>query len=59
MLYLAPKGRTSLLDAVYLASTKCATLGNARRALIIISDGGDNRSRYTEKELKTLVKKRM
>jgi Ca-activated chloride channel family protein len=27
-----------------------------RRALVIISDGGDNRSRYTEKAVKSLIK---
>jgi Ca-activated chloride channel homolog len=27
-----------------------------RKALVIISDGGDNRSRYTEKEVKSLIK---
>jgi len=56
MLYIAPKGRTSLLDAVYLGIQKMRNARYARRALMIISDGGDNRSRYTEKEVKTLVK---
>jgi Ca-activated chloride channel family protein len=56
LLYLAPKGRTSLLDAVYLGITKMRNARYERRALMIISDGGDNRSRYTESELKSLVK---
>ncbi len=29
---------------------------NARKALLIISDGGDNSSRYTESEIKNLVR---
>ena len=56
MLYVTPKGRTSLLDAVYLGIKKMRDAHYARRALMIISDGGDNRSRYTEKELRSLVK---
>jgi Ca-activated chloride channel family protein len=56
MMYIAPKGRTSLLDAVYLGIHKMRDARYARRALMVISDGGDNRSRYTENELKSLVK---
>ena len=29
---------------------------NAKKALLIISDGGDNHSRYTENEIKSIVK---
>ncbi|HSS96806.1 MAG TPA: VWA domain-containing protein [Terriglobales bacterium] len=56
MLYMTPKGHTSLLDAVYLGVKKMHEARYARRALMIISDGGDNRSRYTEKDLRSLVK---
>jgi Ca-activated chloride channel homolog len=56
LLYIAAKGRTALLDAVYLGIEKMARARYARKALLIISDGGDNSSRYTEKELKNLVK---
>jgi len=56
MAYIAPKGRTSLLDAVYLGIQKMRSARYARRALMVISDGGDNRSRYTEKDVTTLVK---
>ena len=51
-----PKGRTALLDAVYLALSKMRHARNSKRALLIISDGGDNHSRYTEKEVEALVK---
>lgn len=50
------KGRTALLDAVYLALHTMKKAHNARKALLIISDGGDNSSRYTESEIKNLVR---
>jgi Ca-activated chloride channel family protein len=50
------KGRTALLDAVYLGLHTMKKGHNARKALLIISDGGDNSSRYTESEVKNLVR---
>jgi VWFA-related protein len=50
------KGRTALLDAVYLALHEMKKARNPRKALLLISDGGDNNSRYTETEIKNLVK---
>ncbi|MDQ2898170.1 MAG: VWA domain-containing protein [Acidobacteriota bacterium] len=50
------KGRTALLDGVYLALHQMKKGHNARKALLIISDGGDNSSRYTESEIKNLVR---
>jgi len=50
------KGRTALLDAVYLAISKMKEAGNTKKALLVISDGGDNSSRYTEREIKRLVR---
>jgi VWFA-related protein len=50
------KGRTALLDAVYLGLHEMKRATNPRKALLIISDGGDNNSRYTENEIKSLVK---
>jgi Ca-activated chloride channel homolog len=49
-------GRTALLDAIYLGLHKMRQAKQPRRALLIISDGGDNRSRYTEHEVTSLVK---
>ena len=49
------KGRTALLDAVYMALHTMKKAKNPRKALLIISDGGDNSSRYTESEIKNLV----
>ena len=50
------KGRTALLDGVYLALHQMKKAHNPRKALLIISDGGDNSSRYTESEIKNLVR---
>ncbi len=50
------KGKTALLDAVYLGLHEMKHANNPRKALIIISDGGDNNSRYTETEIKNLVR---
>jgi Ca-activated chloride channel family protein len=50
------KGRTALLDGVYMALHKMKKARNPRKALLIISDGGDNSSRYTETEIKKLVR---
>ena len=56
LIYTVPKGRTALLDAVYLGITKMRDAKHSRKALLIISDGGDNRSRYTDSEIKSLVR---
>ena len=50
------KGRTALLDGVRLALTHMKKARNPRKALVVLSDGGDNSSRYTESELKNLVR---
>jgi VWFA-related protein len=49
-------GRTALLDAIYLALNRMKEAKNTKKALLVISDGGDNSSRYTEREIKRLVK---
>ena len=56
MLMVNPKGRTALLDAIYMGLSKMHRARHQKRALLIISDGGDNHSRYTESEIKGLVK---
>ncbi|HEX4167892.1 MAG TPA: VWA domain-containing protein [Bryobacteraceae bacterium] len=50
------KGRTALLDSVYLAMHEMKKAKNPRKAVLIISDGGDNASRYTETEIKNAVR---
>ena len=50
------KGDTALLDAIYLGLSEMRTARNAKRALLIISDGGDNHSRYRENDIKRLAR---
>jgi Ca-activated chloride channel homolog len=50
------KGSTALLDAIYLGLSEMRTARNAKRALLIISDGGDNHSRYRENDIKRLAR---
>jgi Ca-activated chloride channel family protein len=56
LLFTRPKGRTALLDAIYLGLTQMREAKYPRKAILIISDGGDNHSRYTEGEIKLAVK---
>ncbi len=56
LLFARPKGSTALLDALYLGMNRMKEAKYARKALLIISDGGDNHSRYTEREVKTRIK---
>jgi Ca-activated chloride channel homolog len=56
MMMLKPEKRTALIDAVYLGVDKLKDAKYDRKALLIISDGGDNRSRYTEGELRRVVR---
>jgi Ca-activated chloride channel family protein len=56
LVYTVPKGRTALLDAIYLGINKMRQAKYPKRALLIVSDGGDNHSRYTESEIKSVVK---
>jgi Ca-activated chloride channel family protein len=53
---MKPERRTALIDAVYLGIHKLKDAKYDRKALLIISDGGDNRSRYTEGELRRAVR---
>lgn len=48
-------GRTSLLDAVQLGLQQEKKAQNVRKAIVILSDGGDNHSRATEKEIRKAV----
>jgi Ca-activated chloride channel family protein len=48
--------RTALLDAIYYGVNKMKQARYDRKAILIVSDGGDNRSRYTENEVRNLVR---
>ena len=56
MMLTMSRGRTALLDAIYLGLSQMRGAHNAKRALLIISDGGDNHSRYEESDIRRLVK---
>lgn len=49
-------GQTALLDAIYYGLDKVAHGHYPRKALLVISDGGDNHSRYTERDVKEYIK---
>lgn len=51
-----PKGRTALYDAIYMGLEKIKNAGNDKKALIVITDGEDNSSRYTFSEVKEFAK---
>jgi Ca-activated chloride channel family protein len=48
--------RTALLDAIYYGIAKMKDARHERKALLVVSDGGDNRSRYTEGEVRSQVR---
>ena len=50
-----PFGRTSLFDAIHLALDVMKTAHHDRKILVIVSDGGDNRSRATFKSIRNDV----
>jgi Ca-activated chloride channel homolog len=56
LVYAQPKGRTALMDAIYMGLHQMKKAHQEKKALLIISDGGDNHSRYTENEIKSMVK---
>src|SRR5215510_7389141 len=51
-----PKGQTALYDAAYLGIEKVKQGRHSRNAILLISDGQDNSSRYTYGELRKLLK---
>lgn len=53
--HIKPSGQTSLLDAVYLGLAQMKRARNQRRALVLFSDGGDNMSRHTVREVRNAL----
>lgn len=56
MIFIRSHGRTALIDAIYLALNEMRQAQHARKAILILSDGGDNSSRYSYHELRNLVR---
>ena len=52
LLFTHTKGSTALLDAVFLGLHEIKKSNKKRKALVVISDGGENNSRYTSSEIK-------
>ncbi len=53
---LQGKGRTAIYDAVYAGLQKITEAHNDKKALIVITDGEDNSSRYTFSDVKEMAK---
>jgi VWFA-related protein len=49
-------GSTALLDAILLALHEMKKSKKNKKALLVISDGGDNHSRYTQAEVENVVR---
>src|SRR5262249_39520477 len=58
LLFTPAKGLTPLFDAVYLGLDKMKSASNKRRALLLITDGEDNHSRYSFADIKEFAKER-
>jgi Ca-activated chloride channel homolog len=53
---IEPGGPTAMLDAIYLAEAELRAAKYKRRAIVIFSDGGDNVSHYSHREVRDLVR---
>jgi Ca-activated chloride channel homolog len=56
LLYTTAHGQTALFDGIYLGLSQMKGARNSKKALLIISDGGDNHSRYTEMDVRKYLK---
>jgi VWFA-related protein len=55
LLFTRPNGNTPLLDGIHMGLTELRKSKLARKALVVVSDGGDNNSRYTLHEIDELA----
>jgi Ca-activated chloride channel homolog len=53
--FVEARGWTALLDAIAVGSHHMKSARNSRRVLLILSDGGDNNSRFSEAEIRSMV----
>jgi Ca-activated chloride channel homolog len=51
-----PKGNTALADAIYMGLAKLKSAKYSRKALLVISDGGDNNSRHSLRQIKKIAR---
>lgn len=52
----SPAGLTAMLDGIHLGLSEMKKAKNPRKAIVIVSDGGDNHSQYTAAEIESLVR---
>ncbi len=55
LLFARPAGSTALFDGVDIAVRAMRKARNERRVLLVVSDGEDNHSRLTERELRRIL----
>jgi Ca-activated chloride channel family protein len=55
-MFTAAHGETALFDGIYLGLSQMKGAHNTKKALLIISDGGDNHSRYTIADVRNFIK---
>ena len=58
LVFTRAQGMTALYDAVYIGLEKIKEGGNAKKALLLITDGEDNRSRYTFSNVREFLRER-
>jgi Ca-activated chloride channel homolog len=51
-----PGGLTAMLDGINMALHEMKKAKNSRKAIVIVSDGGDNHSQYTASQIESLVR---
>jgi Ca-activated chloride channel family protein len=56
LIFTPARGMTALFDAVYLGLERIKSHRNPRKALLLITDGEDNHSRYTFSDIKEFAK---
>jgi VWFA-related protein len=56
LMLIESRGRTALLDAIVLSLNEMRNAKHSRKAILIISDGADNNSRYTAREVKAKLR---
>jgi Ca-activated chloride channel family protein len=55
LMFTSARGMTALFDGIYLGLSQMKGAHNTKKALLIISDGGDNHSRYSENDIRKFV----
>ena len=54
--FIPPDGSTAMYDALYLGLSKVKNGQNAKKALLLITDGEDNHSRYSRDDIREYIR---